>query len=1005
MKRLLALVATAVAGALLSPLVGHTAQNPRLKPIPMAEETAFRILFGLGDTEAAQWDGGVRLNGGKITSIKGWRFSGDDTTDYASTWKLETRLPASSSATARKDGRRVPVTDNGVIVGAQLQSAGARFDVVTRQGKFSFLAQDVPLGEIKSVLGGRASVERVPGTTQLTTSSEDEDFPALAQRDDDIWVAFVQFVHGDRDAEDQPRQLTAEPKDFNILARPPGGDQVWIMHFSKSKNTWDPPIAVSSPKQDVMRAAVAIDGARRVWVIWSAGRNGSFDLYARAYSNGKWTPEKRLTTNPGTDINPVAATDRRGRVWVAWQGFRGDNLDILAAVQQGDNFSPEQRVSTSRQSDWDPAIAAAPNGDIAISWDTYDKGDYDVWVRRMRAGNPVHMDPPAPVAASPNFEARSSLAFDGRGRLWVAYESSFAKWGKDFGAYETTGVPLYQGHNIQLKCLAGGKTYVTADSLFESLPGPGATRRGRRRTHTVAPPPSTPLPNPALAARRVPNAPVSSGTMALNSFPRLAVDPEGGLYLSFRTPAANVRSPVGAVWASHIVYFDGVSWSGAIFVPRTDGLLDNRPALAALAAGRVLMVAAMDHRQSEGAGGRRIASAGVNSDLYAATFTIPEKIKPAQLKAVPNETVAPPQPDMRRELEQVAYLRGYRTRIGGQAAQLLRGDFHRHTEMSGDGVREGPLIDAYRYFIDAAYLDWGGCSDYDNGGGHEYFWWLQQKFTDAYRLGTRFIPMFSHERAVRFPEGHRNIVMAGRGVRPLPRLPKAADDSAPTPAPDTQMLYRYLRRFGGVAASHTSATDLGTDWRDHDPLLEPAVEIYQGYRQSYEAPGAPRAASEHDSIGGWRPSGFVSAALQKGYRLGFLAASDHISTHVSYCNLWVTTPTREGVMDALRKRRVYASTDNILADVRSGDHFMGEEFTTDQPPVLTVRLRGAAPFARVQIIRDGQDVYVVEPKSRDVNFTWKDAAARRGSTSYYYVRGEQQDGEFVWVSPMWITYR
>jgi len=28
-----------------------------------------------------------------------------------------------------------------------------------------------------------------------------------------------------------------------------------------------------------------------------------------------------------------------------------------------------------------------------------------------------------------------------------------------------------------------------------------------------------------------------------------------------------------------------------------------------------------------------------------------------------------------------------------------------------------------------------------------------------------------------------------------------------------------------------------------------------------------------------------------------------------------------------------------------------------------------------------------------------------GATSYYYVRGEQEDGELVWISPMWITYR
>ena len=27
-----------------------------------------------------------------------------------------------------------------------------------------------------------------------------------------------------------------------------------------------------------------------------------------------------------------------------------------------------------------------------------------------------------------------------------------------------------------------------------------------------------------------------------------------------------------------------------------------------------------------------------------------------------------------------------------------------------------------------------------------------------------------------------------------------------------------------------------------------------------------------------------------------------------------------------------------------------------------------------------------------------------GKTSYYYVRGEQDNGEIVWVSPLWINY-
>ena len=90
------------------------------------------------------------------------------------------------------------------------------------------------------------------------------------------------------------------------------------------------------------------------------------------------------------------------------------------------------------------------------------------------------------------------------------------------------------------------------------------------------------------------------------------------------------------------------------------------------------------------------------------------------------------------------------------------------------------------------------------------------------------------------------------------------------------MLYAYLKQFNGISASHTSGTGMGTDWRDNDPNGEPVVEIYQGIRQNYEMADAPRANNEKDSIGGWRPKGYVNIALDKGYRLGFESSSDHI---------------------------------------------------------------------------------------------------------------------------------
>jgi hypothetical protein len=153
----------------------------------------------------------------------------------------------------------------------------------------------------------------------------------------------------------------------------------------------------------------------------------------------------------------------------------------------------------------------------------------------------------------------------------------------------------------------------------------------------------------------------------------------------------------------------------------------------------------------------------------------------------------------------------------------------------------------------------------------------------------------------------------------------------------------------------STTTDLGTDWRDHDAGVEPAVEIYQGFRQSYENATGPRAATAVDAIGNLHPLGYVSEALAKGYRLGFMASSDRISTHIAYANVLVPEPTREAILDAIRKRHVYASTDNMIADVRSGDHLMGDEFAVSEAPKFSVKLMGTAAFSKVVVIKDGRE--------------------------------------------------
>jgi hypothetical protein len=940
----------------------------------VAPAQSFLIILGVGDTAATNWDGSVTVTGSTVEIIRGWRFAATDAIT-GNTWKVNTRTTPSLNPPG-------PVQENGVIVKVSAAASPITFAVTTTQGNFTFTSQELPFGVSKTFLNGKVLVAQTGAQFQLTSSNEDDDFPSMAQSGDDVYLAYTEFVHGDRTL--AVTQSTTTPiTDFAFLGRPAGGDQVMLMHYSIAQRTWTGPFAVTG-----------------------TGEDGNFDLYARnSQADGTMSAEIRLTSDPGTDLFPVAATDSAGRVWVAWQGFRNNNLEILTSVQNGDSFWPETIVSTSPASDWDPAIAAAPNGDIAISWDTYDKGDYDVYLRRMRFTDQVSQDAPIAVAATVNFEARSSLAYDPQGRLWIAYEFAGTRWGKDFGAFDTTGLPLYSSHTIQVRCLIGNDLYSTMDDVARVLPGtPG--------THLFTPTgqgPFTFQPDPTISTKRTADNGVGPPTGPKNSFPRLATDSDGTVYLAFRQIAGAGLSSgratgglsVGSIWVGQMAYFDGAQWHGPGVLGFTDSVSDNRPAVLALAPGRLLIAHSSDHRLSPGPGATP-ANDPINEDVFQSDLNIARTQQTPQLQKIGQITPDPPDSLAAAESAAAMLSRGYRPTVNGQKIQLMRGDFHRHTEISFDGRGDGPLIDAYRYYIDAATLDWAGCCDHDNGEAREYTWWLTSKFSDAYLLGSKYVPMFYYERSVAYPEGHRNVVFAKRGTRPLPRLPLSpATPSAP--APDTNMLYNYLHFFNGMTAEHTSATDQGTDWRNNDPQVETFVEIYQGDRQDYEMPGAPRANLPTDSISGYEALGYVSAALGKGYQLAFEASSDHISTHISFTNLWVTTPTRAGILDAMQKRRIYGSTDNIVADFRSGTHFMGESFTTSTAPVFTVRLFGTNTFQNVVLIKDGNVIYSAPPGNRVMSFTYQDTSAQKGKTSYYYVRGLQTDGQIVWVSPMFIT--
>src|SRR5207244_3649994 len=105
----------------------------------------------------------------------------------------------------------------------------------------------------------------------------------------------------------------------------------------------------------------------------------------------------------------------------------------------------------------------------------YRDGDYDVQVLVFEgAQNPSEHW----VATSSRYEARPSIAYDGQGRLWIAYEEGPVQWGKDSGALAQKGDPLYSDRSVRVVCLdTDGKLKRPVAELPSSAVGnPGAQK-------------------------------------------------------------------------------------------------------------------------------------------------------------------------------------------------------------------------------------------------------------------------------------------------------------------------------------------------------------------------------------------------------------------------------------------------------------------------------------------------------------------------------------------------
>ncbi len=794
-------------------------------------------------------------------------------------------------------------------------------------------------------------------TIRLSDDTRSDDYPAILSNPknrDEVWMAWSSYS-GRRDQ-------------IRLSRRSPD---------SKQWGTWNLVPGVSG---DVWRPELSFDSRNRLWVIWSQQElfDANFDIYARWFDHERWGPLERLTSSPEGDFDHTVRQGPDGTIHIAWQGFRNGQSDIFYMAYDGTGWSQQLRLSESQRNDWAPSLDVSSFGEVFVAWDTYDKGNYDVVFRSIRKGN---LSPIRPIADSDALEARSSILLDQQDRLWVAYEIGEYGWGKDQGLLVDPDRVSGSSPNNERQVAVR----IVGETLQAAMPEV-ASKFPRRLWKFIE---ETDRPH--------------------LSQPRLAMDDRGRVSLLLRK--YEYRGGTAEFWRPYVLTMTPQGWTEPMQFPYSNG--------------RQTMVASATPSAE---GGLWIGWPRDNVPSFSIWTNLPEEtlIENVYASRFEPDTKAgvllggTEEPDFRRrpaghtdEMGDVARIRSWRARVSGKNLQILRGDTHRHTEFSMDarGVSDGTPLDFYRYMLDAASMDFGFISDHQYAAEREYWWWLEEKLADLFHAPEQYIALFGYERSVAFPNGHRNIVHAVRGVEPIPMFQslamtlRAHTGTGNVQPDDTKLVYESIRRSGGISIPHTTATHMGTDWRDNDPEVEPIVEIYQGIRHSSESPGAP--LTDDGKVTAWagesrREAGYVSHAWDKGYRLGVIASSDHVSTHISYAMVWAEERTRTAVLDAMRQRRTYGATDNIILEFWIGGHFMGEEFSADEVPPIRIRAVGTRPFADVSIIRNNRSIYKSKGGETELEITYQDLQPTAG-TNFYYARIIQVDGQIAWSSPIWVN--
>ena len=332
----------------------------------------------------------------------------------------------------------------------------------------------------------------------------------------------------------------------------------------------------------------------------------------------------------------------------------------------------------------------------------------------------------------------------------------------------------------------------------------------------------------------------------------------------------------------------------------------------------------------------------------------------------------------------------YTTTYDGDSLHAYFGDYHNHTSFS-DG-RAYPDM-SMLFARDTRRLDFVCITDHEGPLTPSEFAWNNTVADMLTREGD-FVCLHGFEVSKDWAEkgfGHWNMLFPG---------PFAIVRYEDGMTPDD--LYRIAREYGAVVVPHHVAKKFAPHtWDYYDPVAEPVVEMCSLHGIFETGRGFEDDPSMVEGC-------FVEDALARGYKIGFVGASDFhncfrsLTVERGLTGVYTRSLTPGEIFEAIRKRRTFATTGcRVAVDFRCNGKFMGEELETSGGIRFSGYAESPDSIASMEIVSDGNTVFETRVMDTRASIDWQTDAP--DSEAYYYLRVRTPGGGLAWSSPIWIS--